>query len=127
MQISFIRNSLSYWTASDVIQDGNTHLRKLAGCDVNLPLLRCVCMCVCARALTVQQLALQSVTRQWDTHVKDFCGSFARIINTVKFYFGNQNILLWPVHCEFTLMNDKNGNYGWNRLGRHRCAPASPI
>jgi len=54
MQISFIRNSLSYWTASDVIQDGNTHLRKLAGCDVNLPLLRCVCMCVyvcvCARA-----------------------------------------------------------------------------
>lgn len=30
------QDSLACWTAADVIQD----LRKLAGCDVNLPLLR---------------------------------------------------------------------------------------
>ncbi len=90
----------------------------------------CVCVCVCVWARECARAdgpaARAAVTRQWDTHVKDFCGSFARIVNTVKFYFLGIKSLL-PVHCEITLMIDKYGNYAWNRLGRHRGAPASSI
>lgn len=76
-----------------------------------------VCVCVCARAHG--PAARAAVTRQWDTHVKDFCGSFARIINTVKFCFRNQNTFacsLWNYTYDWQVWELRVESFGETSL-----------
>lgn len=76
-----------------------------------------LCVCVCARAHG--PAARAAVTRQWDTHVKDFCGSFARIINTVKFCFRNQNTFacsLWNYTYDWQVWELRVESFGETSL-----------
>lgn len=127
-------DSLACWTAANVIQD----LRKLAGCDVNLPLLRCAQFaCVSARAcvrwwsssLRCSQRTVNGILR-----LRTFAAASRANCNISKVTFwhifnGDLEITAFISHLRFevTLMIDKYGYNTRNRLGRYRRAPACPV